>query len=75
MTSLDARDGSSGKKLKGRSRKPTEFPGVAVLGMSSAWGMCRKPTVTQATRSCGTEGQAVLRRLRGGGVAGTQAPG
>ena len=75
MRSLDARDGSSGKKLKGRSRKPTEFPGVVVLGMSSAWGMCRKPTVTQATRSCGREGRAMLRRLRGEGVACTQAPG
>ena len=75
MRSLDARDGSSGKKLKGRSRKPTEFPGVVVLGMSSAWGMCRKPTVTQATRSCRREGRAMLRRLRGDGAAGTQAPG
>ena len=75
MRSLDARDGSSGKKLKGRSRKPTEFPGVVVLGMSSAWGMCRKPTVTQATRSCRREGRAMLRRLRGEGVASTQAPG
>ena len=74
MRSLDARDGSSGKKLKGRSRKPTEFPGVVVLGMSSAWGMCRKPTVTQATRSCRREGRAMLRRLRGDGAAGTQAP-
>lgn len=57
-------DGSSGKKLKGRSRKPTEFPGVAVLGMSSEWGMCRKPTVTQATKSCGREEWALLRTLR-----------
>jgi hypothetical protein len=53
--SLDAKEGSSGKKLNGRSKKPTEFPGVAVLGMSSEWGMCRKPTVTQATKSYGRE--------------------
>lgn len=57
MVLLDATDGSSSKKLKGLRKKPTEFPGVAVLGVSSAWGTCRKPTVTQATRSCTQEGK------------------
>lgn len=36
MVLLDATDGSSSKKLKGLRKKPTELPGVAVLGMSSA---------------------------------------
>lgn len=53
MTVLrDASDGSSSKKLNGLRKNPTAFPGVAVLGMSSEWGMWRNPTVTQATKSC-----------------------
>lgn len=39
---LDVKDGFFGKKLKGRSRKFTEFFGVVVLGMFFEWGMCRK---------------------------------
>lgn len=63
MTVLwDDSEGSSSKKLKGRRKKPTALPGVAVLGMSSEWGTCRKPTVTQATRSC-TQGSKHYSRL------------
>lgn len=39
----------------GRSAKPTELSGVVMLVLSSEWGMLRKPTVTQATKSYGRD--------------------
>lgn len=38
------------KKSNGWSENPAEFPGVAMLGASSEWRLCERPTVTQVLR-------------------------